>query len=454
MNVYDFKKLEKCYVCGNIDKNMDKFINLLTSNLSKYEKVEHPKELERQERLRNRENQVRPQMGMGLGGHQVLHRVSRTFENDLRVSMKKAMKNSFGGGYNDSVIIVSGNCGIGSKSIEYYNKVFEKLNEILMANNCFLLFVRGNNDDPSIFNEQKINFSNVKTIPDYSVIELKPFNCLCIGGSISLDKEWKLSQQEQFGKKLYWEDEEPFFDEEEMDEILKKYQIGCVITSTSPSFTFPGTNAFNKSKWVINNPTIKTKFSSERKTLDKIYDKIIDTDVKPYVWIYGRFKQHNHTKVNDIVFDSLSSFQIEDVRNLISSYFSIDLSKKLGGNVFTFDAFIADDAKQPSAMYGMHMEEPEDVEGEAVEDTFDEDGELDEILGGETNHEAVQAEQQNTPLFNQYRITQEDIERATAQLNAATTNIVSNEARRGIFEPYYNIEWDVRPIGEITHNGR
>jgi hypothetical protein len=52
-------------------------------------------------------------------------------------------------------------------------------------------------------------------------------------------------------------------------------------------------------------------FSKERKILDKIYDKIMDADVKPYAWLYGRFKQHNHTKVNDIIFDSLNSFQIE-----------------------------------------------------------------------------------------------------------------------------------------------
>ena len=368
MNIYDFKKLEKCYVCGNIDKNMDRFIQTITSNLSNYEKKEHPKEIERQERVKNRANNVEM-----VEGPRLLRR--NRVEIDWSKPMKKALRFPTDSTYNDSVIIVSGNCGIGSKSMKYYNEVFENLNKVLSANNCFILFLRGNNDDPSFFNELKIDYSNVKAIPDYSIVTLKLFNCLCIGGSVSLDKEWKLSQEEQFGKKLYWEGESPFFDEKTLDEILKKYQIGCVITSTSPSFTFPGTNAFNKSKWIKDNASIKATFSSERKILDKIYEKIVDGESKPYVWIYGRFKQANYSKVNDIIFDSLASFQIENIGELITRFFGIDLSKKLGGNVFTFDTFIAEtESKFSMPIYDLHMDEPiaegeeRDVDEEVVED--------------------------------------------------------------------------------------
>jgi hypothetical protein len=38
MNVYNFKKIEKCYVFGNIDRNMDRFIKTITSNISKFKK--------------------------------------------------------------------------------------------------------------------------------------------------------------------------------------------------------------------------------------------------------------------------------------------------------------------------------------------------------------------------------------------------------------------------------
>jgi hypothetical protein len=67
MNVYNFKKIEKCYVFGNIDRNMDRFIKTITSNISKFKKEEHPKEIERQERLKKREAEGLAHGGLGVG---------------------------------------------------------------------------------------------------------------------------------------------------------------------------------------------------------------------------------------------------------------------------------------------------------------------------------------------------------------------------------------------------
>jgi predicted phosphodiesterase len=428
MQVYDLKKLEKCFVCGNIDRNMDRFINMITSNLSNYTKQEHPKEIERQERLKQR---TQGGIGVAMFGNRNAH-----FDAEMR-NMNKKMKvrSSWGdSNYNDSVIIVGGNCGIGNKSMKYYQETFEKLDRVLADNNCFIFFVRGNNDNPSMFNENKINFEHVKTLQDYSVIQLKNFNCLCIGGSVSLDKEWKLAQEKDFGKKLFWEGEQPYFDEKTLEEILKKYKIGCVISSTSPSFAFPGTNAFNKTKWFKEDTSIKRACTKERKILDKIYDKIIDADVKPYAWLYGRFKQSNKAKVNDIVFDSLHSFQIENVGNLISSFFGIDVSKKLGDNTFALDSLFAEEEQRQTlsrfrANCDAHEPHAEDEgEDEEFNEIFDEEDEeadrenegvaeiprneyierLNEAVGELRGAEGVQA------AYN--TITAEDIERTTRQL--------------------------------------
>lgn len=434
MQVYDLKKLEKCFVCGNIDRNMDRFINMITSNLSNYTKQEHPKELERQERLKQR---AQTQHG-GLGLHAGFHAEMR----NASMSLNKKIKASHGWGdytYNNSVIIVSGNCGIGSKSMKYYQETFKKLDRILADNNCFIFFVRGNNDNPSMFNENKINFEHVKTLQDYSVIQLKNFNCLCIGGSVSLDKEWKLAQERDFGKKLFWEGEQPYFDEKTLEEILKKYKIGCVISSTSPSFAFPGTNAFNKTKWFKEDTSIKGTCAKERKILDKIYDKIIDADVKPYTWFYGRFKQSNKAKVNDIIFDSLCSFQIENVGNLISSFFGIDVSKKLGDNTFALDSLFAEEEQRQTlsrfrANFDAHEPHAEDEgEGEEFNEVFDEeDEEADRENGGVAEmprneyverrlNEAVGELQGADGVATTYdTITAEDIERATRQLEEQT----------------------------------
>jgi hypothetical protein len=388
MNVYNFERIEKCYVCGNIDRNLNRFISSVTSNIKNFEKKEHPKEIERQARLKaQREAMVAARLGGGnlppfggrpIGGHAILDRgpravrmadiedIQTTYTTKLKSSSYLKSTSNLDSTYNDSVIIVCGNCGIGTKSKEYYDDVFTEFNKILDANNCFVLFVRGNNDDPSYFENRLIDFEHIKTIPDYSVVALKTYNCLCIGGSVSFDKEWKLSQEKEFGKKLFWENEAPIFNEEELDAILKKFKISCVVTSTSPTFAYPGTNAFKKSKWLSEDKSILNRFSDERKVIDKIYEKIVDCDTKPYIWAYGRFKMNNQAKVNDILFSSMQSYQFVQLNSLFSMFFGVDTSKLLGNNEHTDDNFF--DNHNPQKMEAYDHEELVDDLGEFLDE--------------------------------------------------------------------------------------
>ena len=297
MKYYDLKNISQCYVCGSVDKNINHFLSQVLSHLSKYEKEIHPKEKERQERLQHIEQEERDSL------------IQR-----LRTNLGKPKKMPrLTDSYDNSVIIVSGNCGIGTKDLGYYYSIFEKIEKHLAENNCYIFFIRGNSDNPSIFNECKIDFEHVKTIPDYSVVLLNYYNCLCIGGSISMDKSWKLFQEKEFGKKLYWEDEKPVFQEKILEEILDKNKIQCVISNSCPSFAFPGTNFYDSTKWVKKDSTIRKSFIEERQTLDKIYSTIIAKDSKPSAWFYGRFGIEGSSENNDIFFSSLAKHQIFNV---------------------------------------------------------------------------------------------------------------------------------------------
>ena len=385
MNVYNLKNIENCYVCGNIDRNLDRFINSITSNLSHFKKKEHKKEIERQERLKARANENAMMLrGMNMGRG---HRVQAMQEPHPMKKMKSSYMMGLGSCYDNSAIIVSGNCGIGTKSKKYYEELFSGLDKVLAANNCYLFFVRGNNDDPSYFENKVIDFEHVKTLPDYSVVVFKTYNCLCIGGSVSIDKEWKLSQEELFGRKMFWENEAPNFDEEKLTEILKEFRISFVVSSTAPSFVYPGTNAFKRSKWFSNDKTVLKEFTKERKTIDKVYEHIMDSESKPYMWFYGRFKMGHQDKINDILFSSIAPYQMMQVNNLLMAFFSIDPSKELGVNDHTFDGLFEEYKKEKGISSGLlrginyhdvineldapRMEEPQ-------EDEF-----LDEILEGE-----------------------------------------------------------------------
>ena len=92
----------------------------------------------------------------------------------------------------DSLIIICGDCGFGFENIEYYQKkVFPSLKRNLTKYKDTIIFIRGNHDDPSYYNNSLFNFKRIKTIPDYTVLNVFSdkgktvlvHSILCIGGA-------------------------------------------------------------------------------------------------------------------------------------------------------------------------------------------------------------------------------------------------------------------------------
>lgn len=346
MKVYDYKQINNCIICGSIENGLDTFIENVINRLPNKKSISdriHPKEIERQKRIREKqEREIREIMEAREAAMGRPHLEWRNpFESNYE-SMKRKMRssNNWNGLYENMVIVVCGSCGIGGKDINYYLSKFEELNNGLADNNAHILFVRGSKDDPQLFNNETINLSNVKTIPDYSVLMLESFNCLCIGGSISLDREWKKSQEERVGRKMYWENENFEYKEKEIKEILNNYDIACVITNTCPSFVFPGTNSFNKSSWALKDKSILKDILNERKLMDKVYEKIMDKNKKPFAWIYSKYGISNQNITNDILFMSLSKQAVLSFNNLVESNFGVSFKKKLSYNQEIMDELI------------------------------------------------------------------------------------------------------------------
>jgi hypothetical protein len=275
-------------------------------------------------------------------------------------------------------------------------------NNVLADNNTHVLFVRGN-DDPKYFEDALIDLSNIKTIQDYSVIKLSKFNCLCIGGCVSLDRTWRMEQEKRVGRKMYWENERIQYNEEDIDKILKDYNIACVVTSSCPSFAYPGMNSFKYSTWASKDKTVIKDITEERMIMDKIYNKIVENNKKPYIWTYSRFKNSNQNMINDILFQSLNPFQFFHFNDTASSFFKIDFSKMLKENeyvadsfgkkitehTFTYnDPFADEDIGEPTEDEEIIDEDniPEE-EGDAEERDF-----IDEMLAAEDNNERDNAE--------------------------------------------------------------
>ena len=382
MKIYDYEPINNCVLYGSIENGLDKFIENVIRRLPHTQNVSkevHPKEAERQERLRKKEEErLREQLDNPFANPFGLH--AHAFDHS-RPSLKKMMS-SMRGFLNDTIIIVCGNCGLGSKDTSFYISKLNNFNTVLSDNNCHVLFVRGNSDNPSLFSNEEINLSNVKTVPDYSIVKFESFNCLCLGGSISLDREWKKAQQERIGRKLYWEDENFVYNEKAIDSILEDYDIACIVSSTCPSFAFPGTNSFNKSSWALKDKSLLKDILNERRLMDKVYEKIISKNKKPYTWFYTRYKTNHNNIVNDILFQSLGRQETCSFNDCVSANFGVnfDSSTKISYNKEVMDELI-----KKIESIGSEMPNAFDVEEEEVENNelIDED----EVEGGEPMEE-------------------------------------------------------------------
>jgi len=450
MKIYNYEEINNCIVYGSISNGLNAFMDSVKEKLPNRKSISnevHPKELERQERLRiKKEREVLNRLGhmhydMPSGGS-----LSSTFAKHMR-NMHEP------NGFNDTVIIVAGGCGIGGNEINTYLARFEEFNKVLADNNSYVLFVRGEKDDPQIFNEELINLSNVKTIPDYSIVQCKSFKCLCLGGSISLDREWKKQQEKRIGKKMYWDNEGFEYRKKEINEILTHHDIACIISNTCPSFSFPGTNSFNRSSWAKNDKTVLKEILNERKLMDKVYERIMENNKKPFVWFYSKYKVNNTNMLNDIVFQSLSKQECLSFNKIVSSNFGInfetnisynqeivnELAKKFG----SFGSFLAnnpwEDVDNNEAVEEVIEEE---FNGEPIEEENEGNNFIDEIIEDEVGNGI--AFDQNVLLNQVHAVDTETI--AAADIQAP--RIEYEPVRRG------QMHFDAPNLGQLYHPNR
>lgn len=226
------------------------------------------------------------------------------------------------------IIIICGDIGLGFYSREYYEEVFETINNECIYRNIHLLMLRGNHDDPSYFFEYKIKFSNVETINDYTIINVGDKHILCVGGAISIDRSirkhtysskisYALTQllynnpnaKEEDAKKLvfplYWEHEIPIYDEGLLNFINDLgFNIDYVVTHTSPSFAFKNTKDDIK-YWLKKDKELSKDLDKERKCMSLIYDFLVKNNNVIKKWVYGHFHDCNNEKINGTEFIAL-----------------------------------------------------------------------------------------------------------------------------------------------------
>ena len=219
-------------------------------------------------------------------------------------------------GMNDTLLIVAGDCGFGFEKPAYYEQVFSRISSKLSKANNYIAMVRGNHDDPSYFNEQRVCHKRFRTIPDYGVIKACGHNILCVGGAVSVDRFVRIAKDSHFRSAqtaTYWMNEMPYIDQERMSIITQNILIDTVVTHTAPSFCELIDKA-GLSGWAQIDPSLLEDCSKERNVMDQIYDFLTTNNQSVNHWYYGHFHQSWNSSINGILFSMLDILEFKELR--------------------------------------------------------------------------------------------------------------------------------------------
>jgi predicted phosphodiesterase len=176
-------------------------------------------------------------------------------------------------------IIQVGDFGVGFSNFVEENYVLSLINNHLIENNVFVWAIRGNHDYKPYFDNDPFGLSNIKLVPDYTVLNIEDNNILCIGGAVSVDRMYRMTGKQlsnknaetTMGKSSWWPNEVFNLDTEKLGHFRN---INIVVTHTCPSYC-PPDNTFGFGPFVEG--IIKDTNDSDLKT-DLMYERNQVTD--------------------------------------------------------------------------------------------------------------------------------------------------------------------------------
>jgi len=243
----------------------------------------------------------------------------------------------------NSTLIFCGDIGFGFNKPEYYKQVIRKIDRYCKKVNVMCLFIRGNHDDPQYFNSDLFKKGNVRTLRDYTLLNVRiddnERHILCIGGAISIDRQYRINEnfkevqryirfhpnsnvEEALSviKKGYWENEAPIYDERFLEEIvINNINVDYICTHTCPSFALP-TDKDGIKEWLIMDSNLLEDITNEREVMDNVYNFLREHGTTIRAWYYGHYHEHNTQEYDGVRFYMLDmsrygKFDMVEVKN-------------------------------------------------------------------------------------------------------------------------------------------
>lgn len=220
--------------------------------------------------------------------------------------------------FTDTLLIVAGDCGFGFEKSEYYEQMVRRNSKRMNQANNWIVFVRGNHDNPTYFDGTTFNYKRFIAVPDYAILQACNRAILCVGGAISIDRIYRINewnkrkyrvysnklQENDISRNLYWKNETPIYDTDKMNTTRASFLIDTIVTHTAHSH-YELFSKSNLSQWAVNDPSLIEDIQFERKMMD-ILLLHLKTDNHPINhWYYSHFHQSWHSAIDGILYQML-----------------------------------------------------------------------------------------------------------------------------------------------------
>ena len=272
MKILDFSD-KNLYLFGDLHENFKLLISALRQNLRCKDK-EHPSSEE-------------------MGGFS-------SFERFLRNQRRGKEKCPF---VHDVVFCVLGDNAFGMCKDAFYEHFLNTLQELLAANNSYLLFIRGNHDDPSFFKEEtkKFDYDRIIFVEDYTVLKTKSGTSLCVGGATSTDKVWRLATMERinrfkktYKRTIWWEDEDVYLNADIIKDLKDNdIKIDSLLTHAFPFDLLPKILKSNAVKvvedWSAQDDTLKERVAHESSVFKDLVALLAKDGHHISWWAHGHY---------------------------------------------------------------------------------------------------------------------------------------------------------------------
>lgn len=211
-------------------------------------------------------------------------------------------------GMTNTLLIVAGDCGFGFMKKGYYDEIARQNYKRMKQSNNWIVFVRGNHDDPSYFDGIVFKRERFVAVPDYSVITVCNHVILCVGGAISVDRGYRKATM----RNAYWPDEMPVFDAEKLKAITSQFTIDTVITHTAPSFCELFQKDFPE-EFLVGDDTLLSDMKKERAVMDNLHEALLAQGHPLIHWFYGHFHQSRNANIGGILFAMLDIMEFRQL---------------------------------------------------------------------------------------------------------------------------------------------